>query len=203
MAKRISEVLKLFPTPAWWGILDDHKELNKSLLKYVLNLRKKDPQGISKSNHLGWHSKDFNLADEMPKKFLEKAKPVIKEAIDDMHWDLNTQVPKVTNMWSIINQKNSTNLRHIHSNCFLSSAYYVKVHKDCGDLKFHDPRSAASWRYPGSTKSGKLNMQIYNVIPREGLLVLFPSYLHHSVDVNNSDEERIIISFNVDFIPKV
>ena len=32
MAKRISEVLKLFPTPAWWGVLDDYKELNKSLL---------------------------------------------------------------------------------------------------------------------------------------------------------------------------
>ena len=202
MSKRNSELLTLFPTPAWWGMVDDYNNLNLSLLKYIENLRISNPQGINKSNNFGWHSQDFNLNDDIPKQFLEKAKPIIKEAIDDMHWDLSKQDSRITNMWSIINQKDSSNLRHIHPNCFLSSAYYVKAPKDCGELKFYDPRSAAIYRSASSTKAGKLNMEVYNVIPKEGLLVLFPSYLHHSVDVNNSNDERVVISFNIDLVPK-
>ena len=32
----------------------------------------------------------------------------------------------------------------------------------------------------------------------EGDLLLFPSYLPHKVSQNNSDQDRIVISFNVD-----
>ena len=34
---------------------------------------------------------------------------------------------------------------------------------------------------------------------RNGMLLLFPSYLQHSVDANTSDRERISISFNIMF----
>jgi ectoine hydroxylase-related dioxygenase (phytanoyl-CoA dioxygenase family) len=34
---------------------------------------------------------------------------------------------------------------------------------------------------------------------RDGTLLLFPSYLAHSVDANTSEEERISVSFNVMF----
>ena len=34
--------------------------------------------------------------------------------------------------------------------------------------------------------------------PKEGDLLIFPSYLYHSVGKNLSSEDRIIISFNVD-----
>ena len=34
---------------------------------------------------------------------------------------------------------------------------------------------------------------------REGTLLMFPSYLEHSVDANTSDEERVSVSFNVMF----
>ena len=34
---------------------------------------------------------------------------------------------------------------------------------------------------------------------RDGTLLLFPSWLEHSVDANRSDEERISISFNLMF----
>ena len=40
----------------------------------------------------------------------------------------------------------------------------------------------------------------FSIEPKEGLLVLFPSYLYHSVDLNRSGEERIVISFNINLI---
>ena len=42
-----------------------------------------------------------------------------------------------------------------------------------------------------------LNAMVNSVTPVEGGLVLFPSYLDHSVNENLSDDERIVISFNV------
>ena len=100
-------------------------------------------------------------------------------------------------MWSIINTKNASNSRHIHSNNCISAAYYVKAPKHCGDIVFHDPRSAAVYSYPKVSKINKLNSNFYSIQPREGLLVMFPSFLHHSVDTNKSDKERIVISFNL------
>ena len=42
-----------------------------------------------------------------------------------------------------------------------------------------------------------LNAQVNGISPKEGALVLFPSYLDHSVNENLSNEERIVISFNI------
>ena len=46
----------------------------------------------------------------------------------------------------------------------------------------------------------KLNIDVVNITPKEGLLVLFPSYLHHSVEINQSSDDRIVISFNIDLL---
>ena len=37
-------------------------------------------------------------------------------------------------------------------------------------------------------------------ISNAGKLLLFPAYLYHSVDENLSDDDRIVISFNIDII---
>ena len=201
MSNEVFNRTDLFPTPVWWGILDDYEDLNNKLLEYILKLKKQNITGASRSNNLGWHSPDFNLGDDVPKIFLEKSKPLIKKAIDDMEWDLNIMTSRITNMWSIINPQNTSNHRHIHPNCFLSSAYYIRAHENCGELILHDPRSAAVYKTANLNKINEINNQVYNIIPREGMLVLFPSYLHHSVSNNNSNEERVVLSFNVDLIP--
>ena len=123
MVENNIKLTSLFPTPVWSGIVEDFETINPKLIKYIEKLRNENPKGFQKSNSLGWHSDNFNLNDEEPKAFLNGAKSIIKKTIDDMQWDLGMLVSRVTNMWSIINPKNSSNLRHIHPNCFLSSAY--------------------------------------------------------------------------------
>ena len=103
-------------------------------------------------------------------------------------------------MWAIINKKNASNERHIHSNNYISAAYYVKAPQKCGYINFYDPRSVTSFRYPKVLKANKLNSTMFSVQPKEGLLVLFPSYLYHSVEISKTDKERIVISFNINLI---
>ena len=41
-------------------------------------------------------------------------------------------------------------------------------------------------------------MQVGGMEINEGDLLIFPGYLPHKVEKNDSDEDRIVISFNVD-----
>ena len=100
-------------------------------------------------------------------------------------------------MWAIINWGGAANSRHHHGNSAISAAYYVRAPKNSGDIVFYDPRPAPVYFHPIATKPNSLNAMVNAISPVEGGLVLFPSYLEHSVNANKSNEERIVISFNV------
>ena len=51
---------------------------------------------------------------------------------------------------------------------------------------------------PLIANKNELNMQLAGLEVSEGDLLIFPGYLPHKVAKNESDEDRIVISFNVD-----
>ena len=200
MKEKITELTLTFSTPIWTSIIPKHRKINEKMFTYIKSLQKKDRFGINRSNLLGWHSKNFDLELEQLRFFVNSISPQLNSVLTDMGWDIKNQEVKITGMWAIINNKNSSNAMHIHSNNYISAAYYVKAPKNCGDLVFYDPRFAATYRYPKISKTNKLNSNIVAFQPKEGMLVLFPSYLQHSVNVSKTDEERIVISFNINLI---
>ena len=191
-----------FSTPIWSTKIDNYKDINEELLSYISNLREQNPKGIRKSNSNGWHSKDFNLNDEIPKKFINAVSSNINTAFNDMDWDIEKQIVKIKSIWAIINEKGASNERHHHGNSALSAAYYVHAPKDCGDIVFYDPRPAPVFSHPIAKKPNILNATVNSITPDEGLLVLFPSYLDHSVKPSLSSDQRIVISFNINLILK-
>ena len=186
-----------FPTPVWTLQLDNYKTINELMYGFIKNLQSNDRKGISKSNLKGWHSKDFNLNEEAPKNFITFISPSIEKVMIDMNWEKENQKVNINNMWAIINTGGSANLRHQHGNSTISGAYYVRAPKNAGDIVFYDPRPAPVYTYPKAINPNFLNAQVNGISPKEGALVLFPSYLDHSVNANMSDEERIVISFNI------
>lgn len=191
-----------FSTPIWTSKIEEYQTVNDNMLNYISNLQKKDPDGVLKSNFKGWHSKNFDMKDEEPKNFIEKIKININTAIIDMGWDLQAQEVKISNMWAIINKKGSLNQKHHHSNSDLSAAYYVSAEKNCGDIIFYDPRPAKIYKHPIAKNPNILNATINSISPQPGMLVLFPSFLEHSVDPNLSDHKRVVISFNLNLDKK-
>jgi uncharacterized protein (TIGR02466 family) len=200
MNNRVTDLNLIFSTPIWTSIVPNYKEINKKMLDYIKTFQSNDPIGRIRSNLIGWHSQNFNLQDSVPQFFIKEIASVLNESLTDMGWDIKKNELKFTGMWSIINPKNASNSRHIHSNNYISAAYYVKSPSNSGDIIFYDPRSANVIRSPTISSQNKLNSTTFNVTPKEGLLVLFPSYLHHSVNINKSDEERIVISFNFNLL---
>ena len=187
----------LFPTPVWTLELENFKSVNEDMYSYIKNEQASDSSGINKSNIKGWHSKDFNLDHSDPKNFIKFISSSIEQVMTDMNWDKENQVVKINNMWAIINTGGSSNAQHQHGNSNISGAYYVRAPKNSGDIVFYDPRPAPVYFHPNAKSPNLLNAQVNSVSPKEGVLVLFPSYLDHSVNENLSNEERVVISFNI------
>tara|TARA_B100000963_G_C22606001_1_gene662527 strand:- start:843 stop:1445 length:603 start_codon:yes stop_codon:yes gene_type:complete len=186
-----------FPTPVWALQIENYKSVNEEMYTYIKNQQEKDQIGINKSNIKGWHSKDFNLNDKEPQNFASFVISYVEQVMLDMNWDKIKQSVKINNMWAIVNTGGSANLRHQHGNSTISGAYYVRAPESCGDIIFYDPRPAPVYSHPNATSPNSLNAQVNGISPREGALVLFPSYLDHSVNENLSNDERIVISFNI------
>ena len=63
----------------------------------------------------------------------------------------------------------------------------------------YDPRVQINGIVEPKTTMEK-RLKIYNM--KEGDILFFPSWLTHSVDLNNSNEDRITISFNLNWTNK-
>jgi len=186
-----------FSTPVWTFQINNYENVNEEMYNYIKSEQKKDGTGITKSNIKGWHSKDFSLETKEPQNFINLILPSIEQVMVDMNWEKQKQKIRISNMWAIINTGGSANTRHQHGNSTISGAYYVRAPKNSGDIVFYDPRPAPVYTYPNALSPNLLNAQINGISPNEGSLVLFPSYLDHSVNENLSNDERIVISFNL------
>jgi len=194
------KIYNLFPVPIFHYKIENYKEINKELINYILRLKKKDKIGNNRSNIGGWHSPNFDLVkEETPINFINKFKDFLKNIIiNEFGWEYLPNKQRIVAMWAIINKKNSFNIMHNHQNCYLSAAYYVKKPEKSGDISFFDPVEPKTYRYPEKEKGTFHSNQVVTLRPEEGDLLIFPSYLYHSVEPNLSDEDRIVISFNID-----
>lgn len=192
-------VFKIFPIPVFEYQITDYKQINLELKNYIYKLKNLYPEGIKKSNQGGWHSPNFDIRNSSSaKNFFLKIKnklPIIFE--DYMGWECKLDQVEITGMWSVINEKNSFNLRHNHANSHFSAAYYVKTNQKDGKIKFFDPNEIKTMYHPKIKTQNEFSSSIVKIQPEEGKLLLFPSYLHHSVEPNLSEDDRIVVSFNI------
>lgn len=106
---------------------------------------------------------------------------------------------EITGCWATVLARGASHKLHSHPNNFLSGVYYVRTGEGADTINFHDPRKQASIIRPPVTELTAQNTDQVVVRVREGTLLLFPSYLEHSVDANGSNDERVSISFNLMF----
>ena len=198
MAKK--KIYNLFPVPIFQYKIENYQEINQELLNYILELQKKNKIGNTHSNRGGWHSPNFDLVNEGPPiNFINKFKDFLKHIISsDMGWEYIPNKQRIVAMWAIINKKNSFNVMHNHQNCYLSASYYVRKPEDSGDITFFDPKEAKTYRFPKIEKYTEYSAGTVTIKPEEGDLLIFPSYLYHAVGENLSDDNRVVVSFNID-----
>ena len=192
-----------FPHPIFQYKLDNYENHNKEYSQYIYDLQKEDSKGQKLSNVNGWHSPFFDLSsrETVGYKFLMKIQPYIADVFKSYGWVFNPQKVKCSGMWAIINKKGNFNTEHIHPNSNLSGAYYVSAPKNCGKFKVVNPHSISRDKFPPRENPNELNRLVAEHEIEDGDLLIFPSYLPHSVLPNQSDDDRIVISFNIFISP--
>ena len=182
-----------FPTPIYIADIK-HPTLNQELERDIVAWSKQD-KGITRTNVQGWHS-TTNMH-ELPqfKKLVDMLYACQKTIYEQEHYESE---PFLGNMWANINPPGGMNRAHQHPNSLWSGVYYIKAPKNSGYLKVDDPRSSAAMVRP-KQKEGPLPARLYREThyePIAGRCIMFPSWLMHSVDPNQSNDIRISVSFN-------
>lgn len=107
--------------------------------------------------------------------------------------------------WANINRKGDYHSLHNHPHSYLSGTYYVNMPEQPlsdrqrddispGDISFFDPRPQANM----SAIAGDPQIDPeHRVTPAPGMLLLWPSFVHHAVHPNFSEQARVSVSFNV------
>jgi uncharacterized protein (TIGR02466 family) len=108
--------------------------------------------------------------------------------------------PAFMNMWTTIYPPGAYVPEHVHSNALLSGVFYAKAPEKCGNLVFKDPASVAKIMFVRKMREFPAvdTMHLHEV--KTGSMVIFPAWLPHSTEPNESNEDRIIVSFNLNML---
>ena len=187
--------INLFPSAIHKIDVKGFDEIQHKLIDYAYDLKKKDPEGVKLSNQGGWQSSPFKLQneDDVLHYFLInclKGFPPIQKS-----FSINVGA------WININKLGDYNMKHNHPTVDLSGVLWIKCLKDCGDIVFENPTVFQSYNvidsYIDDFKNRNNIYQSYYFSPLEGRMLIFPSHLQHHVEENESNEDRISVSFNI------
>jgi len=189
----------LWPTLLLKRILPSADAANTVLIEHVLELEQSHFQ-------LTTDYQAQNLF-EQSHPAIQWLKQCIKKTIVDyltrsgvgvsVQWDLQG--------WANVNRMGDYHMLHNHPNSYLSGTYYVSTPAqpvspdqrndlNPGDISFFDPRPQANM----TALAGDPQIDPeFRVTPASGLLILWPSFLHHAVHPNFAEQPRISISFNM------
>ena len=180
-----------FPTIIY---AEDFKLDTNKIAQDIIQWSRQD-SGVTKTNVNGWHS-ETNMHEK------SEYKPLVNELFRMAHQIFEEEwlerEPFLGNMWANINPFGGYNKPHVHPNALFSGVYYVKTPPNCGRLIGQAPRPGIQTCMP-TRKKGQPPKHLWRDVhlqPQENRAVIFPAWLWHSVEPNQSNENRISVSFN-------
>jgi len=180
-----------FPTIIY---AQDLKLDNQLFANEIIEWSKRDP-GVKKTNRNGWHSTTEMHQIPVFKPLVDELFRVVHQVFEEEFLD---REPKLGNMWANINPPGGYNMPHVHPNALFSGVYYVKTPLNSGRLICNDPRPGIQTCMP-TRKKGEPPKHLWREVhlqPQENRVIIFPAWLWHTVEPNQSTEPRISVSFN-------
>ena len=188
----------LFPKQVVSGDITNFEEIKDDLIDWIYKFKEKD-SGIAKiSNKGGWQSESkLVFTDVGFKKFSDYLIPPVTELLKS--YRILKEI-RIVQMWLNINGPNSYNVCHRHPGSDLSGVIWVKQTPESGRFVF-DNLDNIDQILTVSMNSQYLvekNM-LPEIVPEysDGTIIIFPSMLTHRVEINETNEDRISISFNL------
>jgi uncharacterized protein (TIGR02466 family) len=187
----------LFPTPVFWYVFKDVDALNAELRDVILEQERATPPMV-KSNQGGWQSPTEFFRWSGPavatlKRYVCRA---VEVATAQVLVSSSLRIEFHVSGWAAVNRKGHYNTAHMHPMSTWSGVYYVDPGDEPADklgavLEFAHPIAASVMTFfPNVLPSARI------VRPEPGMMILFPSYLQHSVRIYQGERPRICVAFN-------
>lgn len=203
-----SEALALFATTVIKVQVEGFEDLNAQLRPMIFG-QKAASAGVSLSNFGGWQSNDQMMmwAPREARTLLQTAIAACAPHTADTHPAGKRDFEFDANMWANVNSVGDSNNAHAHPGCLWSCVYYVDdgrltdIDEVGGELMLEDPRFPMNVMYmPGLVNRGADGVPQtaqHPVTPKTGMLVIFPSWLRHSVRPYLGSKDRVSVAFNL------
>ena len=192
----------LFPTQVCTSYVPKFNKIRKDLIKWIYEYKSKH-KGVAKISNLGgWQSKSKHVyEDEGFKPFEPYIIPVITSLVDEFKVQRNG---KLVQMWLNINSPNSYNVSHRHPGADLSGVLWIKQIPQQGRFVFDNMDVGyrdAMLLYHTDPAHLMEHKTIPEYVPKykDGTIIIFPSGLSHRVEINETNKDRISLSFNIKF----
>jgi uncharacterized protein (TIGR02466 family) len=171
---------------------------NIKISDYVLELEK-NTSGRNISNRGGWQSEAYDALD-CPNEFLPIMQEIEIHVKDYFNFIGLNKDPENANFWLNVNRKYNYNSVHSHPFSVVSGVLYIKVPKgDSGNIRFYRNDGFSDYVPQGMGNDTPDTFSEFTIVPEPNKLILFPSYIKHSVESNLSeaqDDVRISLAFN-------
>ena len=152
---------------------------------------RRDLQTVDHDLHRYW---DHDLQKQ------EVMRPLCRKIYDMMHsivdvYQYHTYNIKITSMWGNIQKPGTHFRRHSHYNNMFSGVFYLNEDKGFPPIMFWRPEEQSV--DPKKVEFNPFNQGSYYQETKKDTLIIFPAWLQHSVELNETDKDRVNISFNV------
>ena len=106
-----------------------------SLKKHILEVKRDDEKGVSKSNYGGWQSKGFNKTNKFNQYLFQRLASIIEEIKSTVDCKHNLELNQY---WYNINKNGSYNAPHNHvglkNDNLISGVFYIQTFDNSGRL---------------------------------------------------------------------
>ena len=188
--KFIMQLEKWFATPVWY----DYTVFNFDSVAAKCREIAKTHANRSLSNVGGWQSNDFDLYryDE-----LKPVADIIRQKIIEFSSFISPRARlDFDNSWLNINYKGNYNSKHYHPLSVFSGVIYISANDDSGNIVLYNDSPMVHYQDIFNNDSDLFFKEV-TYKPKNGMILMFPAWVAHSVTPNMSDEPRISIAFNI------
>ena len=192
-----------FGVPVFTRVLDGFAERKEALRRAILDLRETAPS-VPRATQGAYHSPgDLHRRQNAHFDWLKRA------IVDGCGHELKSvgALPRelaldLFDMWAVVTPRGGWHMPHQHFPSPWSGVFYVDAEHGssnntaarAGKLELMNP-------IPASPAFGLSSSVAYT--PRDGALVLFPGALLHYVHPHAHDRERVVVSFNLQFVKNI
>jgi uncharacterized protein (TIGR02466 family) len=184
--------VELFPTRIWQGHLTALAPHFPRWVAAVQAMRAASPRPAGRTNRQGWNSESMQVLEQEDFAPLrEVVRAACSVALAEMG---QADRPFELQSWINLHDRGGFNFLHQHEGSLLSGSFYLQVPAGSGDFVFRDPRPGVIHAsVKGAFANGHADVHL---TPSTGLLVLFPCWIEHYVELHDNDTARITIAFN-------